>query len=255
MSTARLHRVSEATQGRGRTRLPRGTAREHTLETLRREIIALHLAPGAALSENELAASLGVSRTPVRESLILLQGEGLVQVYPQVGTFVSLVDPERVAEAQFIREAIECSSLAMITLPLADRDADTLRDNLRQQAAMAAENDSETFFELDEDFHRTLLRISGHESAWRTVTSQKAHLDRARRLSLGNLRPMTALVEQHGSVAEALIAGRPDQAVANLRSHLRDIFDDVARIRAERPELFSDSASARPVRRTHSQLR
>src|SRR5215210_2784674 len=118
-------------------RLQRGTAREQTLETLRREIISLHLAPGAALSENELAAEHGVSRTPVRESLILLQGEGLVQVYPQVGTFVSLVDPERVAEAQFIREAIECTSLDSVQVPLTSRDRDALSDNLNRQLSAA----------------------------------------------------------------------------------------------------------------------
>jgi DNA-binding GntR family transcriptional regulator len=248
--------MTEATRAdRRRTRLPRGTAREQTLETLRSEIIGLRLAPGAALSENELAGMLGVSRTPVRESLILLQGEGLVQVYPQVGTFVSLVDPERVAEAQFIREAIECSSLQSATIPVPDADHEALRANLRQQAEVAEQNDPEAFFELDEEFHRTLLRIAGHESAWRTVTSQKAHLDRARRLSLGNLRPLTALVGQHGSVAEALIAGDRETAVANLRTHLRDIFDDVATIRAERPELFSDASAARPIRRTPIQLR
>lgn len=237
-----------------RPRLPRGTAREQTLETLRREIINLHLPPGAALSENELSAELGVSRTPVRESLILLQGEGLVQVYPQVGTFVSLVDPDRVAEAQFIREAIECSSLQSVALPLSESDRDALRDNLRRQAEIAGRDDPEAFFEADEEFHRTLLRIAGHESAWRTVTSQKAHLDRARRLSLGNLRPLTALVAQHGGVAEALIDGDRDAALANLRAHLRDIFDDVARIRAAQPELFADATAARPVRRTLTQL-
>lgn len=247
--------MTESRVSRPRQRLPRGTAREQTLETLRREIINLHLPPGAALSENELSTELGVSRTPVRESLILLQGEGLVQVYPQVGTFVSLVDADQVAEAQFIREAIECSSLQSIALPLADGDRDALRGILRRQAEIAERDDTEAFFEADEDFHRTLLRIAGHESAWRTVTSQKAHLDRARRLSLGNLRPLTALVEQHGSVAEALIAEDQDAALGNLRAHLRDIFDDVARIRAERPELFADSTAARPVRRTLSQLR
>lgn len=232
----------------------RGTAREQTLETLRREIIALHLPPGTALSENELAAELGVSRTPVRESLIVLQGEGLVQVYPQVGTFVSLVDPDRVAEAQFIREAIECSSLQSFTLPVEPADADRLAENLRQQRLIAERNDAEAFFELDEEFHRTLLRIAGHESAWRTVSGQKAHLDRARRLSLGNLRPMTALVEQHASVADALVAGDQTAAVANLRAHLRDIFDDVVAIRAARPELFHDGGAARP-RRPLNQLR
>ena len=91
--------------------LPRLSVRDQTLETLRRRIISLQLPPGEPLSENELAQELGVSRTPVRESLILLREEGLVQVYRQIGSFVSLVDLARVSEAQFVREAIECASL------------------------------------------------------------------------------------------------------------------------------------------------
>ena len=236
-------------------RLQRGTAREQTLETLRREIISLHLAPGASLSENELAAEHGVSRTPVRESLILLQGEGLVQVYPQVGTFVSLVDPERVAEAQFIREAIECTSLDSARLPLSPADVDALSDNLSRQVSVAERNDTNTFFELDEEFHRTLLRIAGHDSAWSTVTSQKAHLDRARRLSLVHTRPLTTLVRQHRDVADALIAGDKATAISHLRTHLRAVFDDIAAIRTARPELFSDSGAGSPVRRSLTQLR
>jgi DNA-binding GntR family transcriptional regulator len=233
----------------------RSTAREQTLATLRNEIVTLHLAPGASLSENELAAEHGVSRTPVRESLILLQGEGLVQVYPQVGTFVSLVDPERVAEAQFIREAIECTSLDSIKLPISSADADALTDNLNRQVEVAGRNDSEAFFELDEEFHRTLLRIAGHASAWRTVTSQKAHLDRARRLSLFHTRPLPTLVDQHRAVAEALIAEEKDTAAGHLRTHLRTVFDDIAAIRTARPDLFSDSGAGSPVRRSKSQLR
>lgn len=93
------------------------SARDRTLDTIRRAIITLELKPGTPLSENELATELAVSRTPVRESLILLREEGLVEVYPQVGTFVSLVDPERVRQAQFIREAVECTSLAQARPP------------------------------------------------------------------------------------------------------------------------------------------
>jgi DNA-binding GntR family transcriptional regulator len=244
-----------APHGEKRPRLLRGTAREQTLETLRNEIITLHLAPGAALSENELAAEHGVSRTPVRESLILLQGEGLVHVYPQVGTFVSLVDPERVAEAQFIREAIECTSLASVELPLRGADADELTDNLRRQDLVARDDDTDAFFELDEAFHRTLLRLAGHAGAWRTVTSQKAHLDRARRLSLVHTRPLPTLVEQHADVADALVAGDRGAAIGHLRTHLRAVFDDIAAIRAARPELFSDSGAGSPVRRSISRLR
>jgi DNA-binding GntR family transcriptional regulator len=191
----------------------------------------------------------------VRESLILLQGEGLVQVYPQVGTFVSLVDPERVAEAQFIREAIECTSLDSVTLPLSTADVDSLTDNLQRQVAVAQRNDTEAFFELDEEFHRTLLGTAGHASAWRTVTSQKAHLDRARRLSLVDTRPLLTLVDQHRDVADALIAEDKDTAISRLRTHLRAVFDDIAAIRTARPDLFSDSGAGSPVRRSVSHLR
>src|SRR3954462_11731135 len=94
-----------------KAQIARLSVRDQTLEALRRRIISLELPPGEPLSENELAQELGVSRTPVRESLILLREEGLVQVFPQIGSFVSLVDLARVSEAQFIREAIECASL------------------------------------------------------------------------------------------------------------------------------------------------
>jgi DNA-binding GntR family transcriptional regulator len=220
-----------------------------TLDTLRRRIISLELPPGAALSENELSAELGVSRTPVRESLILLRGEGLVEVFPQVGTFVSLVDPDRVAQAQFVREAIECSSLQSVELPLPLDDHAALTENLSRQDAAAADGRTDDFFDLDEEFHHTLLRIAGHETAWSTVTSAKAHLDRARRMSLVDTRPLDTLVAQHRSVADALAAGQRDVAVERLRTHLRAVFEDVETIRAARPDLFSDAGSGRPTRR------
>ena len=119
-----------ATEKRGKGQSPRLSVRDQTLETLRRRIISLQLPPGEPLSENELAQELGVSRTPVRESLILLREEGLVQVYPQIGSFVSLVDLGRVSEAQFVREAIECASLRDLAVDSC-RNCRTSRDTPR----------------------------------------------------------------------------------------------------------------------------
>ena len=129
-------------------------------ETLRRKVLTLELPPGAALSENELAAALGVSRTPVRESLILLAEEGLVQVFPQVGSFVSRVDPDRVADAQFLREAVELAALDDMPAELDPDVVAELRENLDRQQAPGI--DLEEFFALDEAFHHGLLRLSGH---------------------------------------------------------------------------------------------
>ncbi|MFC6355062.1 GntR family transcriptional regulator [Luethyella okanaganae] len=228
---------------------PGESIRDRTLQLLRARIISLELAPGASLSENELAAELGISRTPVRESLILLREEGLIQVFPQLGTFVSRVDPGRVAQAQFVREAIECASL---------REAETvdpeslqaLQANIREQHAANEAGDIDGFFALDEEFHRRLLRATGHESAWNTVNAAKAHLDRARRLSLIDARPVSSLIEQHARIVDALSEQDTTNAVESLRAHLRAVFDDVERIRQRSPELFSDGGGLRPVRRT-----
>ena len=187
---------------------PRLSVRDQTLETLRRRIISLQLPPGEPLSENELAQELGVSRTPVRESLILLREEGLVQVYPQIGSFVSLVDLGRVSEAQFVREAIECASLRDLSVD--DAGIAGLRVILQSQTEADANSDVEEFFRLDEEFHRELLRLAGHESAWAAVNSAKAHLDRARRLSLLDTRPVATLIQQHTAVVDALEANNLD---------------------------------------------
>lgn len=230
-----------------------GTRRERTnrrvvYETLRRKVLTLELKPGAALSENELAAALGVSRTPVRESLILLAEEGLVHVFPQVGSFVSRVDPGRVADAQFLREAVELAALDDIA-PDPDPDlVEELRQNLARQREPGL--DLEEFFALDEAFHHGLLRLSGHDRAWSTVASAKGHLDRARRLGLYEAKSPTAFADQHVEIFQAVLDQDITRARDTMRTHLRAVFEDIERIRARSPELFASNSESVPVRRS-----
>lgn len=222
------------------------TNRRVVYDTIRRKVLTLELPPGAALSENELAAALGVSRTPVRESLILLAEEGLVQVFPQVGSFVARVDPDGVADAQFLREAVELAALD--DMP-PDPDPDVvaeLRENLRKQQTDGI--DLEEFFSLDEAFHHGLLQLSGHAKAWSTVVSAKGHLDRARRLGLKETSP-APFAAQHLEIFQAVLDRDLDRARATMRSHLRAVFEDIEQIRRRSPELFASDAHSTPVRR------
>jgi len=216
-------------------------------DTLRRKMLALELPPGAALSENELAAELGVSRTPIRESLILLSEDGLVQVFPQVGSFVSRVDPRRVADAQFLREAVELASLDDIPADPDGALVGELQANLHRQHA--PDIDLEEFFTLDGEFHQGLLRLGGHANAWPTVVAAKGHLDRARRLGLHESSSPTRFADQHQEVLHAVIEGDIAQAKNTMRQHLRAVFDDIERIHNRSPELFASSDST-PVRRS-----
>ncbi|MDR6987488.1 DNA-binding GntR family transcriptional regulator [Paenarthrobacter nitroguajacolicus] len=241
-----------ATKKPGLDPAPRLSVRDRTLDVLRRRIISLELPPGAPLSENELAQELGVSRTPVRESLILLREEGLIQVFPQIGSFVSLVDLERVAQAQFIREAIECASLADV---VAGPDGVSgLREILQAQWDAEAEGDIDRFFRLDEDFHRELLQLAGHGAAWNAVNSAKAHLDRARRLSLIDSGHVATLIGQHTAVVDGLAKDDHAAADSSLRLHLRGVFKDIERIQGATPELFSDGSAPRASRRSVARL-
>jgi GntR family transcriptional regulator, rspAB operon transcriptional repressor len=222
------------------------TNRRVVYETLRRKVLTLELPPGAALSENELAAALGVSRTPVRESLILLAEEGLVQVFPQVGSFVSRVDPDRVRDAQFLREAVELAALDDLTPDLDPEIVAELRANLDRQ--QEPDIDLEEFFGLDEAFHHGLLRLSGHARAWSTVVAAKGHLDRARRLGLQQTPP-APFAEQHREIFDAVVEGDLTRARDTMRKHLRAVFDDIERLRVRSPELFASDSRSSPVRR------
>ena len=210
------------------------TARTLVHRALRERIVSLDLAPGAAVSEGDLAAELGVSRTPVRESLILLAEEGLIHVYPQLGSFVARIDVQQVRDAQFIREAVELAALHAAAARATPADIAALRALIAAQR----EADATTFFTLDDDFHRSLMAAAGHESAWRIVGSAKGHLDRVRRLSLPIPNTIERLIDEHTDVVDHLEAGREPDAVAALQRHLRGVFDDLDTIRARHEDLF-----------------
>lgn len=224
----------------------RPSARDIAYAHVRDEIISGALRPGTSLSENELAATIGISRQPVREALLLIAQEGLVEIRPQSGTYVTPIDPDRVREAQFIREAIEVTSLASCATP-SDEQERMLRSIL---AAQRKARDREEFYPLDEEFHRALLGLAGHANAWAAVSAAKGHLDRARYVGMSATRDVQAYADDHERVVDALAAGDADAACAALREHLRFVFADLEAVREQHPELFEGAPATRGTRRT-----
>lgn len=236
----------------GSEQVKRGTGRQVVYETLRARILLAELPPGAALSENEVATSLGVSRTPVREGLALLEQEGLVKVFPKVGTFVSRVDPAEVAEAQFLRESVELAALRSLSSQPTEAQLQMLKENLAQQRVIARRGENQAFFQLDEDFHRGLMELSGHGASWRTITQAKGHLDRARMVGIRNLPILDHLIDEHETIFNSIQAGDVNEAADHLRAHLRTVFTDLETLRARAPELFQGELDpgATPVRKS-----
>src|SRR4051812_49442151 len=96
------------------------SAREQAYAVLRQAIVGAELEPGRRLSENQLADLIGVSRTPVRDALARLRDERLVAIVPQLGTFVTYIDEEAVADAHFVREALEVGAVRIAAAAAGD---------------------------------------------------------------------------------------------------------------------------------------
>ena len=214
-------------------------AAPQVFDRLRESIISLALPPGTTLSRTALAEKFGVSSTPVRDALMRLEEEGLVEVFPQYATVVSKVDVALAQQSHFLRQSLELEIVRMLALdhpePLVAQLSLTIA--LQQQCAKAG--DLPRFTEADNDFHRQLYVAAGKQDLWNLVRSRSGHIDRLRRLHLPSPGKMQEILRLHKSIVAAIDAGEPDEAQRQLRKHLSGTLGYLAEIRARYPEYLS----------------
>lgn len=213
----------------------RGGASSQIVGVLRRAIVNIDLVPGTALNETDVATKFGVSRTPVREAFRRLLAEGLLDVMPQKGTFVSQLNRETLRDALFVREALECAAARLAaSAPLAQRK--TLLRIVERQREALRHDDAEGALQADEDLHRAIMELSGHASAWEVVRQARTHLDRLRRLANRELKGSEEALGHHVQIAQAIVDGDVRASIRLLREHILQIdgfIDRLAEIHAD----------------------
>ena len=132
-------------------------AAPQVFERLRKLITSLALPPGSPLSRNALAEQFGVSSTPIRDALMRLEEEGLVEVFPQYATVVSRIDIGLAQQAHFLRQALELEIVKRLALEHSERLVDELNTTIARQQKFAKAGDFEKFMAADNDFHRAAL--------------------------------------------------------------------------------------------------
>jgi GntR family transcriptional regulator, rspAB operon transcriptional repressor len=217
----------------------RRSAAETAYEALREALISLALPPGTLLSRAAIAGRLGVSQTPVREALIRLQEEGLIEVVPHSATRVSRIDLASAREAGFLRLAVELEIVRRLASAPADaRLAAALRAELARMRELLARGDEAGFSAADEAFHAALYAAAGVPGLRELVRGRSGHLDRLRRLHLPSPGKAEAVLRDHEALADAILSGEPGDAERLLRTHLSGTFAEAERIRAEKPAYF-----------------
>ena len=109
------------------------TGKDYAYRVLKDNIMSLELKPGELLSESDLSDKLSISRTPIREVIMRLKGEHLIEVKPQAGTYISLIDKELINEAIFMRKLLEKEVLRVACSELSDELFMELEKNLFAQ--------------------------------------------------------------------------------------------------------------------------
>ncbi len=222
---------------------PRGHAQQaahHVFEQLRNDILSLALTPGTALSRQTLQKQFALSSTPIRDALMRLEEAGLVDVFPQSGTVVSLIDVPLAREAQFLRRSIELEAVRILALA---PDAGTLRDlraAIAEQRKHAKENHLDLFNDADLQFHKIIYDAAGVPELWALVRRQSVHIDRIRRLHLPVSGKVAQIVRDHTAIVAAIADGEPDRAQTELRNHLSQSLAFSSELRARFPAYFKE---------------
>lgn len=206
--------------------------------TLRRDIAAMRLRPGTRLSENELAARFGTSRAPVREALIRLVEDGLIEVRPQRGSFVSPISLQAMEQGRLVREALEVAIIRRACEKKLPAEAVAKCEAAISQQ-MASRRDPERFTHYDDMFHRAFAEATSLHGVWAIIEREKVQFDRLRILSLPAVTPVNLLISQHRDILAAVIRGNADKAEKAIRAHLSEVLRIADGLAARHPELIT----------------
>ncbi|MEM7547501.1 MAG: GntR family transcriptional regulator [Pseudomonadota bacterium] len=198
----------------------RKTGSDHVFETLFGQIVRLELLPGTKMSETETAKAFGCSRQPVREAFMRLANLNLLLIRPQRATIVRPFSREIIANARFVRAAVEFEVVRAAAENLDQSVEADIRANMRAQRDAITRADAEAFHDLDYKFHQLLCNASGKGFAFDIIAANKAQVDRLCMLSLTSKEAMETLYADHQDLLDALAKGDAEAAVCVLRAHL-----------------------------------
>ncbi|GAA2781900.1 GntR family transcriptional regulator [Saccharopolyspora taberi] len=177
---------------------------------------------GRFVNEQALADEIGVSRTPIREALLLLAAEELVQLVPKRGAYVPPVGGKEIRELFEVRGMIECYA-ARRALELAAVPLERMRAELEGQRALRAADDPHEFIDRDHAFHAALVHAVGNEMLDRSYDGLRARQIRAGVVALFRAADRReAVLAEHEAIIEALASGDAEASAKAITAHLEE---------------------------------
>lgn len=194
---------------------------ERAYRAIRDRLVMLEIRPGAPINEDQLAQSLGVGRTPVREALKRLQYERLITTYPRRGTFATDVNITDLAHISEVRQELEPLAAAQAARRATAADRETLTTMLRElQSVDPRRYNAVELMHLDLQVHRAIYAATHNPYLEDTLVRHDNLATRIWCLFVDRLSDMAGHVGEHGPLIEAIVAGEPEKAAQFARSHV-----------------------------------
>lgn len=210
---------------------------------LREEITTLSLLPGVELSIEELCSRYGVSRSPVRDALLRLERDRLVDIFPQKGTRVSFLDEKTVEEERFMRKCIELGVVEKcMKKERSGREFDAftvkLESNLLMQEASFLEDDWGGFYHLDDELHHLFYSEVGLENLWAIVDAHTGNDKRIRMLSYADASIIEGVKGQHRALVDAIKEKNLKKVLEVEKLHLEKVSREIKEFEEQYPSYF-----------------
>ncbi len=210
----------------------RFTLKDRTFEVLREAILGMNIYQPDAdlrLDERHLAERLGVSRTPIREALARLAQDGLVEIVPRKGVFVTRKSRTEILEMVVTWAALESMAARLATERASDADLKALRLFAMKHSSDAARAALEEYSDANIRFHQTILELSGCALLKTTADGLFMHMQAIRRRAMGESDRARRSVVDHMGIIEALEARDGDLASRRVREHTMRLHDHIHR--------------------------
>ncbi|AOT70703.1 GntR family transcriptional regulator [Geosporobacter ferrireducens] len=189
---------------------------------LKKDILNLRLTPGQLISENEISKKYNVSRTPVKTAFLRLSSEKYIEIVPQKGTYVTLLDMELIKEIIYMRTVLETTVIKGVLGNVPAEILCKLSDNLKKQEEIVKQPDIDPseFYKIDSQFHGILFDFAGKTRLWQIIQEFQVYYTRFRMLDIVAVGRFDRLYEEHCELFDIIKSGDKERLDEMMERHL-----------------------------------
>lgn len=223
-------------------------------EILRNQILNLKYKPGYPLSALYIAEQFNISRFPAREALLKLAKNYYVDIFPQYGTRVALINLDKIAEEHFLRISLESAAVQDFIRFHHEKDFTMMELFIERQKEAAKNGHTVQFLEFDNSFHKVIFSAIQKPRLWNLMLNFNSNEYRYRLLSLSIMPAlMQSVITSHTQLLNAIVSLNTMLAITSCEKHLADFDENLNKLITSFPEIFTKNGAAYPRLPKHTE--